>query len=251
MATLLLKKSYLLKNLKETKFNDLWDSYGIFTTMRVIGKKKKILFLKQHINNLIKSIKIYKLNRKHLKKKIFTIINKSLAPKKNYDHLIRIALNKKLISISLRKRIQITSKFKLKLLNYKRIDPTHKNLKYKVILSFFKKFNNRYYDVALLKNNKFLETGTSNLLFIQNNKIYSPKKDFYAGITFKFFRKKIKIIFKDIIINEINLYDEIILVGSGKGVTSVSEIEKIGWKRKSFKYYKKLISIYKNEIKKL
>ena len=251
MATLLLKKSYLNKDLKETKFNDLWDSYGIFTTMRVIGKKRKILFLKQHVDNLIKSIKIYKLNTKHLKKKIFQIINECLESKKKYDHLLRIAVNKKMISVSLRKRIKISSKFKLKLLNYERIDPKHKNLKYKVILNFFKKFNNKLYDVALLKKNKLLETGTSNFLFVKNDRVYSPKKDFYAGTTFKFFKKKIKIIPKDILLNEINLYDEIILVGSGKGVASVSEVEKVNWKRKSFKFYKKLISIYKKEIKKI
>ena len=47
MATLLLKKSYRHKDLKEIKFNDLWNSYGVFTTMRVIGKPTKILFFKQ------------------------------------------------------------------------------------------------------------------------------------------------------------------------------------------------------------
>ena len=45
MVTLLLKKSYLHKDLKEVKFKDLWNSYGVFTTMRVIGKPAKILFL--------------------------------------------------------------------------------------------------------------------------------------------------------------------------------------------------------------
>ena len=44
MATLLLKKSYLIKDLKEIKFKDLWNDYGVFTTMRVVGKNKKILF---------------------------------------------------------------------------------------------------------------------------------------------------------------------------------------------------------------
>ena len=59
MATLLLKKSYRHKDLKEIKFNDLWNLRGIFTTMRVIGKPTKILFFKNHINNLINSLKLY------------------------------------------------------------------------------------------------------------------------------------------------------------------------------------------------
>ena len=69
MAKLLLKKSYQHKDLKEIKFNDLWNSYGVFTTMRVIGKPAKILFLKDHLNNLFKSIKDYKLRKKKYWKK--------------------------------------------------------------------------------------------------------------------------------------------------------------------------------------
>ena len=58
MATLLLKKSYRHKDLKEVKFNDLWNAYGVFTTMRVLGRSAKILFYKSHIDNLIKSLNL-------------------------------------------------------------------------------------------------------------------------------------------------------------------------------------------------
>ena len=52
MAILLLKKSYRHKDLKEIKFHDLWNSYGVFTTMRVLGRPAKILFFK-HFKNLL------------------------------------------------------------------------------------------------------------------------------------------------------------------------------------------------------
>ena len=64
MATLLLKKSYQHKDLKEIKFHDLWNSYGVFTTMRVVGKPAKILFFKDHIKNLIKSLAKYLFSEK-------------------------------------------------------------------------------------------------------------------------------------------------------------------------------------------
>jgi len=83
MATLLLKKSYLHKNLKEVRFNNLWNLYGVFTTMRIIGKPPKILFFKEHMNNLIKSLKIYNIRRKNLKKNIEKIINQNVNKKKN------------------------------------------------------------------------------------------------------------------------------------------------------------------------
>ena len=249
MVTLLLKKSYRHKDLKEIKFHDLWNSYGVFTTMRAVGRPVKILFFKEHIENLLKSLKIYKINKKNIKKNILKLIKFNLNKKKNYDHLFRVAVNNKMISISLRKRPKPKSNFSLKLINYKRIDPEYKNLKYKKILNFLKKMDTTKSDIALYKNNKILETGTSNLLFIKKNKIYSPNKNFYSGTTLKFFKKKIKKIKKrNILIDSLNKYDEIIVIGSGKGVVSVSNIEKSTWKRKSLKYYRILLKIYQKAV---
>ena len=239
MVTLLLKKSYRHKDLKEIKFNDLWNAYGVFTTMRVIGKSGKILFYKSHIDNLIKSLKKYKIYKKNLKLNITNLISENLKKNKNYDYLLRVALNNKMISISIRKRLIPKSNFKLKLINYKRIDAKYKNLKYKKILKLLNKFDTTKFDIALYKNRKLLESGTSNLLFVKNNQIYSPRIDIYKCITFKFFSKKVKIISKDIYMKNIEIYDEILLIGSGKGVVSVSKIENTSWKRKSLKIYKK------------
>ena len=139
MATLLLKKSYRHKDLKEIKFHDLWSCYGVFTTMRIIGKPAKILFFKEHIENLIRSLKVYKINKKSIKKNILYLIKLNLNKNKHYDHLFRVAVNSKMISVSLRKRLKFKKKFSLKLTNYKRVEAEYKNLKYKKIISFFKK----------------------------------------------------------------------------------------------------------------
>ena len=249
MVTLLLKKSYRHKDLKEIKFNDLWNAYGVFTTMRIIGKSTKILFYKAHIDNLVSSLKIYKIYKKNLKKNIMKLIRLNLKKNKNYDHLLRVASNKKIISISLRKRLIPKSNFTLKLVNYKRINAKYKNLKYKKILKILSKLDTTKFDIALYKNKKILETGTSNFLFVKNNKIFSPNKDCYKGTTIKFFSKKIKINYTSIFINNLNDYNEILIIGSGKGVVSVSSIEKNTWKRKSLKLFNKLAKIYKSEIK--
>ena len=249
MVTLLLKKSYRHKDLKEIKFHDLWDSYGVFTTMRVIGKPAKILFFREHIENLIRSLKVYKINKKSIKQNIFKLIKLNLKKNKKYDHLFRVAANNKMISISLRKRFKPKSNFSLKLINYKRIEPEYKNLKYKKIMSFLKKMDTAKSDVALYKNKKILESGTSNLLFIKKNKIYSPIDNFYRGTTLKFFTKKIKKIKKiNIFTDSLNDYDEIIVIGSGKGVVSVSTITKPLWKRKSLKNYRILSKIYQQAV---
>ena len=251
MATYLLKKSYQLKDLKQIEFQDLWGDHGIFTTMWLFGKPAKILFLNNHLKNLISSLKKYKITKKNLKADILKIINFNLSKKKKYNHLLRIAINKKVISISLRKRLKPKLNFDLKLVKLKREKPQFKNLKYKKILSYLSKMNNSKSDIALVSNNKILETATSNILFVKDEEIFTPKKGYYEGNTYKFFKTKIKkIIKKDILIKDIKKYDEILLIGSGKGVTSVKRIKEIKWKRKNLRKFRFLLRHYNNVIKK-
>ena len=74
MVTYLLRKSYQLKDLKETEFQDLWGDHGVFTTMWIYGSSPKILFFNEHIQNLLKSIKKYKIFKSSMKKDINRLI---------------------------------------------------------------------------------------------------------------------------------------------------------------------------------
>ena len=74
MATYLLKRSYQLKNLQKVDFKDLWGDHGIFTTMWIFGKPLKILFFENHIKNLIKSLQVYGVKKKSLRKDIIKIM---------------------------------------------------------------------------------------------------------------------------------------------------------------------------------
>ena len=251
MVTFLLKKSYRLKDLKQIEFQDLWGDHGIFTTMWIFGKPAKILFFDNHLKNLILSLKKYQIKKKSLKSDILKIINKNLSKKRKYNHLLRIAINKKVISITLRKRVKPKLNFNLKLVKLKREKTEFKNLKYKKILSYLYKMDNSQSDIALVSNKKLLETGTSNLLFVKDQKFFTPKKDYYEGNTYKFFKTKIrKIIKKDILLKEIKNYDEILLIGSDKGVTSVKTINELKWKRKNLKKFKFLSKQYDAVINK-
>ena len=248
MVKYLLKKSYRHKNLVEVSFRDLWNDKGIFTTMWIFGNPAKILFFKEHIKNLINSLKVYGIKDSLLKKKILKLLKLNIKKNKKYNHLLRVAVNKKIISISLRKKNKSKSRFNLKLVNLKRFQPTHKNLKYKKILNHFKKLNTTNTDIGLCVKKQILESGTSNILFYKNNTVYSPINNYYRGTTLKFFEKKLlKIKKKKIFVKSLHEYNEIILIGSGKGVTSVSTVSDISWKRKSLKFYKILSKIYNKE----
>ena len=160
-------------------------------------------------------------------------------------------MSKNIISISLRKRLTPKSNFNLKVVKYRREKPEYKNLKYKKIMSFLSKMDNSKSDIILINKNKVMETGTSNLLFIKNKEVFGPKKDYYEGNTYKFLKTKIKKISKkNIYIKELNSYDEILLIGSGKGVASVKTIKEIGWKRKNLNQFNIFLKYYNLAIKK-
>ena len=192
MVNYLLKKSYQLKNLKEIEFKDLWGDNGVFTTMWIFGSPPRILFFKDHINNLIKSTKAYSIIKSSIRSDILKVIEENLDNKIKYNHLLRVALNKNTLSISFRKRIKPKLNFNLKLVNLKRQKPEFKNLKYKEILKHLSKLDNSKSDIGLCSNKKIFETGTSNILFVKDKKIFSPINKFYKGITYKFFKSKIK-----------------------------------------------------------
>ena len=250
MVKYLLKKSYQRKNLKKIEYDDLWNKDGVFTTMWLYDSPPKILFFKSHIDNLLKSLKAYKISERDIKSKIFRLIKENIDKNKSYNHLLRVALNKKIISISIRDRVQPKKNFRIKLVNYQRVKPEYKNLKYKKILSFLSKMNNSKEDIALCVKEKIFETGTSNLLFVKKNKIYSPKNKYYRGTSIKFYEKKFNIIKKDIYLRELNQFDEILLVGSGKGVVSTSYILDRNWKRKKTKVFNSMYKTFKKEFKK-
>ena len=251
MANILFKKSYQLKNFENIPYENLWNKDGIFTTIRVTGKPLKFVFLKEHIKNFNSSLKKFSINF-YLSEILFE--NKIKILFKNnycYDHLLRIAISKKIISISLRKRNKTKENFIGMLVSYQRSKPSLKNLKYLKILKFIRSVKNNKCEIILFKNNKILEGCTTNILCIKNNKIYSPKSNYYKGITLKFFLKKFKkkIIMKDISKNFLSQSDEIIIVGSGKGVVKIDSIPQISWKSSKEVFFKKFYNMYSLEVK--
>ena len=246
MANTLFKKSYLYKTFKNVPYDNLWNSKGVFTTVRIKGKPFKLLFFKEHIRNLNQSLKAmnikFVLISSLFNKKFNNLFNNNV----RYDHLLRIAINNKKISISLRKRNKISSSFKGILVNYKRPNPLVKNLYYKKILGFLKSVRTTEYEIILTHNKKLLEGCTTNIICVRNTKLYIPKNDYYSGITLKFISKySKKTIFKrDIFIKELNLFDEILLVGSGKGIVQLKSIPQIKWKNKSNIIYNELHDLY-------
>ena len=86
---------------------DLYQSIGVVTNSLKPSFSEMEVTIKE-IENLFK-------RESYNKEDIIKIVNKNLSKKSRYNHLLRVALNSKLISISLRKRIPPKSNFNLKL----------------------------------------------------------------------------------------------------------------------------------------
>jgi len=250
MVNILFKKSYLYKTFKNVPYDHLWNSKGVFTTVRIKGKPFKMLFLNEHIRNLNQSLEAmnikFVLTSSLLNKKFKNLFNNNI----RYDHLFRIAINKHKISFSLRKQKKISTSFIGILINYKRSNPLVKNLFYKKILDLLKSICTTKYEIVLTYNRKVLEGCTTNIICVKNERLYIPKNDYYFGITLKFISKhsKRKIYKKDIFIKKLHLFDEILLVGSGKGIVQIKSIPQIKWKNKSNIIFKELHDLYNSYI---
>ena len=73
-----------------------------------------------------------------------------------------------------------------------------------------------------------------------------PKNSYYKGVTLTYLLNFIPkgVLKDDIFISSLNEFSEIILVGSGKGVISISSIKDLNWYRSSLRMYKLLDKIY-------
>ncbi len=245
MENILLKKSYHVKDLKNVKFNSLWGHNGVFTTIRISGNKPNLVLIDQHLKKLNKDSNFFGISFKVSKQFLINFIHTN-SKIKNYDHLLRVAVTKKLISLSLRKRNKEEKNFTAHIYRYQRTLPSFKNLQYKKILSLQKKINLQKEEILFYNKSKILEGSTTNLIFVKNNQLFIPKNSYYFGITLSYLIKTIPYKIKkiDILISNLYEYSEILLVGSGKGVVSISSIDQLNWYRSSLKMYKSILKEY-------
>ena len=62
MAKTLYKKSYQLNSFNPIKYDNLWGKKGIFSTIRILGQKPKLILLNNHIRNMNLSLNKMNIN---------------------------------------------------------------------------------------------------------------------------------------------------------------------------------------------
>ena len=199
MENILLKKSFHAKNFKLLKFNSLWGYKGIFTTIRLFGKEPNFILVDQHLKKLNKDLRYFGIDIKISKIFLTNFLNK-YSKIKNYDHLLRIAVTKKIISLSVRKRNKDHKYFTAKFFRFQRALPNFKNLQYKKIISLQKKINlpminmpqevykqtlkkcKKKSSIGLLATEGTLQTGIYNKFFDKNYNLVFPEKSIQKNL---------------------------------------------------------------------
>ena len=250
MANILFRKSYLHKTFNKVTYESLWNTKGVFTTIRLIGLPPKFLFLKDHLNNLNRSIKKMNIDFTLKSSTFENLLRNKIRMNVKYDHLLRLAVNNKKISITLRKRLKYAAPLKGILVNYQRPNPSIKNLYYKKIFGYLKKINSQSCEIILMNKKNILEGCTTNIICVKNKKLYLPKTKYYFGTTLQFIVRhtKRRIVKKNINVKDLDLFDEILLVGSGKGVMKLQSIPQVKWNSKSSIIFNELHDLYNSYI---
>jgi len=168
MVNFSFKKSYNFNNFNHVKYDHLWGSKGVFTTVRVVGSSPRYIFLKEHLSQLNKSLKKQNINFVLTEKKLLELIPLQLHIKK-FNHLLRIAVKQNLISISLRTRLTPSNNFQIQLANYQRTNARVKNLHYKKILSLQKDIDMQKEEILFYNKKIILEGSTTNLIMIKKS----------------------------------------------------------------------------------
>ena len=189
MVNFLFKKSYRLSDFSNVPYKSLWGTRGVFTTVRLYSKKNNLILIDEHLKKFNQSIKKFDINFKLNKSIVLALLESSISLKK-YDHLLRIACNKNILSISLRNRIKISKKFSIHLKFYQRKLPNFKHLNYIKILNFQKKIDLTNEEIVFYNHNSILEGSTSNIIFVKNNTLYIPTTGYYFGITLRYLLRK-------------------------------------------------------------
>jgi len=118
------------------------------------------------------------------------------------------------------------------------------------MLGFLKRINSEYCEVILMNKKNILEGCTTNIICVKNKKLYLPKTKYYFGTTLQFIVRhtKRRIVKKNINVKDLNVFDEILLVGSGKGVTRLQSIPQVKWNSKSSIIFNELHDLYNSYI---
>lgn len=233
--------------------NGFFFGKGLFETMLV--KSNSILFLKEHLERMNKGLKIIGIDKKIEPKEVIAALEKL----KIKDGILKLTVSEKNNIFTCRAN-NYTEKmyndgFKLKISQLRR--NKYSTTTYLKSLNYFDnilehdKCKIEGYDEVLFLNadNEIAEGSVSNIFFIKNNIIYTPRVDcgLLNGTIRKYILKNYNVIEGNFSKKQLLQANEIFLTNSVMGIMPVSKIEDKVFREKDIVY--SIINDYREYVK--
>lgn len=273
--------------LKDKDISISFDDFGfqrgntVFELLRVYSGKPYML--DDHINRLFRSLEICFLQiayaKDDVKSKILSLISKnslkdsvvkiyvtqgyiespawSLAVNGNFEPQVYI-IEKEFTPYS--DKFPAHEKYYLEGMSLACVEaerslPEAKTINYAVaVVESSKLINQGYEDIIYISRNDYVtECSRSNIFFVKDGVVMTPKSGMLEGVTRKSvlsicIKNKIPYKVQDIKRDDIYLMDEVFMTGSTIELMPVCCVDDKKWDVKTFKVYKKLFDLFKEEI---
>jgi branched-subunit amino acid aminotransferase/4-amino-4-deoxychorismate lyase len=222
-----------------------WGLHGAFTTLRRFACGH-LPFRDDYLDRLLDSANRIGANWVPSKKELSARLDEFFANQPEVlDELIRICLFDDLLGISSRPALSDGNPVEGRLLEYRRPEPLAKSTGEDQLYGRLSELDIATEDWIIIDPEKedLRESATSNLIFAQGNNLLIPEQFILQGIVL---RKLIPYIEAEFSVtrgspkeNELHLFDEIILCGTGRGVAPLSALPELGWTSRSNQVFQK------------
>ena len=235
---------------KKTEHPHPWGLRGTFSTIRK-DSDNRFLFLEEHLDRIINSGKALGFpwipSKSEISERLFDIANNQTDKQ---PRLFRISLFENLLGIADR----ITNSYGLSVegisFRHKRAQPSHKQTTDKKLYESLNNLDINKKELILIdpKTNEFLETATSNLIFVEQKHLVIPFRNILTGINLTkikpILEQRFEIQYRSPHCQEILNFDEIILVGSGRGISTLKNFKEFDWQSRNHSVHLEIKSIY-------
>jgi len=168
-------------------------------------------------------------------------------------YLLRVMMSDVVLSLKVSAREEPKDVQYGYLWDYTRPMPELKTLDYKDVLEALKTIDRTQQELLIIsEDSRVLEGATSCLIFCENNRLIIPHRDRLESITLNFVVEMLKKSFpceeRDVYLDELETFDEILLCGSGKGIVCLGDIEDAGWRCRSVSFFRHARILYDNAM---
>jgi len=223
--------------------------------MRIEGKMKRTLFKEEHLDRLMESSRLLGIDpifdRRQVSDKLDSFLEFS---KSSTPFLTRVCLFEDSLGICSRPVQPEAAELNGEIMRHKRSTPEAKSTSDKELYGRLAKSNLERNEFILVdpKEERVLESATSNLIFAKGQELVIPENEILTGIVLSKIlndlEKQFRIERRSPELKEIDYFEEIILCGTGREITSLARIPQAKWKRRKFKAFERIKETY-NEIK--